>query len=436
MGSLRPAAATARASAASVVASVLVERRFLDTALAELRRKLGDNPLDWALVQELAYGTLRWYHELAGIAALFLARPLKTKDADLHALLLLGLYQLRHMRIVVHAAVDATVAAADVMHKPWGKSLLNACLRAYLREGSRVQSALAASAEMRYSHPAWMIAAVRRDHPAAWERVLDANNSRPPMVLRVNGARVTRADYIARLNDQGLRASAHPLADVAVVLEEPLPVERVPGFARGLVSVQDAAAQWAAIRLDARPGQRVLDACAAPGGKAAHILERAAVQLTALDRDPDRLARVRDNFARLGLGANLVAADATAPTTWWDGNPYDRILVDAPCSATGVIRRHPDIKLRRRPEDLPKLVQTQAQILDGVWPCLAPGGKLLYATCSLLAEENERQMQDFVARHADAATEPPGSGGMLIGRQILPGEEGMDGFYYASLCKN
>lgn len=435
MGEIHAVAATARASAAGVVARVMAERRFLDTALAELRRRLGDDRTDWALIQELAYGTLRWYHELKGIAALFLARPLKTKDADLHALLLVGLYQLRHTRIADHAAVNATVAAADIMGKPWGKGLLNACLRASLREESRVRRALAASAEMRYSHPAWMIVAVRRDHATAWERVLDANNERPPMVLRVNAARVSRPDYIALLSDHGLLASTHRQVESAVVLAESLPVERLPGFAEGLVSIQDAAAQWAAIRLDARPGQRVLDVCAAPGGKAAHVLERAAAQLTALDRDPDRLARVRDNFARLGLSAKLVAADATAPTTWWDGRPYDRILVDAPCSATGVIRRHPDIKLRRLPDDLPKLVQTQAQILDGVWPCLAPGGKLLYATCSLLAEENERQVQNFVARHPDAAAEPWGSGDTPVGRQILPGEDGMDGFYYASLRK-
>lgn len=435
MDSTQSAAATARASAAGVVARVLVERRFLDAVLVELRHRLGDDA-DWALIQELAYGTLRWHHELAGIAALFLARPLKTKDADLHALLLVGLYQLRHTRIADHAAVDATVAAADVLRKPWGKGLLNACLRSILREESRVQLALAASAEMRYSHPAWMIAAVQRDYPTAWKRVLDANNERPPMVLRINAARVSRADYVARLSDQGLRASAHPQVDSAVVLHEALPLERVPGFAEGLVSVQDAAAQWAAIRLDARPGQRVLDVCAAPGGKAAHILERAAVQLTALDRDPDRLARVRDNFARLGLDAKLMAADATAPTKWWDGKPYDCILVDAPCSATGVIRRHPDIKLRRRPDDLTKLIRTQSQILDGVWPCLAPGGKLLYATCSLLAEENEQQVQNFVARRPDAAPDPWGSGGTPVGRQILPGEDGMDGFYYACLCKS
>jgi 16S rRNA (cytosine967-C5)-methyltransferase len=429
-------AATARASAARAVARVLVKRRFLDTALAQLRRELADSPVDWALIQELAYGTLRWYHELAGIAALFLARPLKTRDADLHALLLVGLYQLRHTRIAEHAAVDATVAAADLMNKPWAKGLLNACLRAALREPGRVQLALAASDEMRYSHPAWLIAALRHDYPIEWERVLGAGNERPPMVLRVNATRITRTDYISRLRDHGVRASTHSQAHSAVVLQEALPVERLPGFAEGLVSVQDAAAQLAAIRLDAQPGERILDVCAAPGGKAAHILERAAVRLTALDLDRDRLAGVRENFVRLGLSGELVAADATDPMNWWDGNPYDRILVDVPCSATGVIRRHPDIKLRRQADDLPKLIRTQAQILDGVWPCLAPGGKLLYATCSVLAEENEWQVQNFVARHANAATEPWGSGDAAVGRQILPGEDGMDGFYYACLRKN
>lgn len=431
------AAVGARASAARVVARVLVEARFLDTALADWRQQRTDEAGEPALVQELSYGVMRWYHQLAGIASLFLSRPLKPKDMDVHALLLVGLYQLRHTRVADHAAVDATVAAAEVLRKPWAKGLLNACLRSSLRETERVERAIAKSDEMRYSHPAWLIAAVRRDRPDAWESILEANNKRPPMTLRVNTARIRRAGYAALLQQEGIDASAHFASEGALVLQEPVPVEQLPGFEDGLVSVQDAAAQLAAAWLAVEPSQRVLDACAAPGGKAAHILERypALAELTALDVDPQRLERVRANFSRLRLGGHIVTGDASDPRHWWDGTPYERILVDAPCSATGVIRRHPDIKWRRQTTDLARLVQTQARILDGVWPCLARGGKLLYATCSVLCEENELQRRDFLARHADAAAEPLGVGADETQRQILPGENGMDGFYYASIRK-
>jgi 16S rRNA (cytosine967-C5)-methyltransferase len=432
----RTAAVVTRAYAARAVARVVTDRRYLDAALAEQRREPAGESLDRALMQELSYGTLRWYHELRAIAELFLTRPLKTKDADLHALLLIGLYQLRRMRVADHAAVDATVEAVDVLGKPWAKRLINACLRASLRRDDRIHAAPAASEEMRFSHPAWLIAAVRRDHPLTWERLLEANNRRPPMCLRVHAGRIARADYLARLRERGVDAFAHPRVGSAVVLREALPVERLPGFDEGLVSVQDAAAQLAAPWLDAQPGERVLDACAAPGGKSAHILERSpTADVTALDVDPQRLERVRENLTRLGLDARLVAADATEPARWWDGRPYDRILVDAPCSATGVIRRHPDIKVRREAADLPKLLRTQSRLLDGVWPCLAPGGKLLYATCSIFAEENALQITRFLERRPDAAARPVEPGAGPEGRQIATGDEDMDGFFYACLQK-
>lgn len=427
-------AATARAQAARIVARVRVERRYLDSALDEARRARPE--ADWALVQELCYGTLRWYHQLAGIAALFLNRPLAAKHADVHALLLVGLYQLRSLRVPDYAAVDATVAAAGVLGKRWAAGLVNACLRGSLRERERVERAVAASEELLYSHPAWLIDALRRDHPAAWRRVLEANNARPPMTLRVNAARLSRAEYQPRLAARGLPAHAHSRAPQALVLERPVSTDDLPGFGEGLVSVQDAAAQLAVELLDAQAGERVLDACAAPGGKTAHILERTPglAELAALDVDPARLERLRANLARLRLGARVVLGDAGTPERWWDGRPYGRILVDAPCSATGVIRRHPDIKTRRQPEDLAKLARAQARILDGVWPCLAPGGKLLYTTCSVLAEENERQIRDFMRRRPDAISLPLAAADAL-GYQILPGEEEMDGFYYACLGK-
>lgn len=421
-----------RALVARVLVQVMERGRYLDASLEEAGRA---HPVtERSLVQELAYGTLRWYHQLDGIAHLFLLRPLKARDRDVRALILIGLYQLRYLRVATHAAVDETVEATTALGKPWAKGLVNACLRGSLREARRVAETIAASEELRYSHPAWLIARVRADYPEDWQRILEAGNERPPMTLRVNARRISRGDYHARLEKEEIRAHAHPASDVALVLEKPRPVDRLPGFAEGLVSVQDAAAQLAAILLDARNGERVLDACAAPGGKAAHILERAdEVDLLALDVDAGRLARMRTGLDRLGLEARLLVADAASPADWWDGRPFDRALVDAPCSATGVIRRHPDIKVRRTPSDLAKLTRTQARILDAVWPCLRPGGKLLYATCSVLEEENEQQVRGFLRRHPDAMLQP--IAGARIGRQILPGEDEMDGFYYACLLK-
>lgn len=433
---LAPAAYT-RAAAARAVAEVLGQGRYLDTALESVRAAHGRSALEPALLQELAFGTLRWYHQLAGVAALFLARPLKAKDGDVYALLLIGLYQLRHMRVADHAAVDTTVAAADVLNKSWAKGLINACLRAAAREQQRVDLAVMQSEELRYSHPAWFIAAVQREHPQNWQRLLDANNARPPMTLRVNVRRTTRDAYLAQLQASGLSGRAHARAATAIILETPVPVDRLPGFAEGQVSVQDAAAQLAAPWLDAQANERVLDACAAPGGKAAHILEQTPTlaELVALDVDAERLERTRAGMTRLRLDGRLQLGDAREPGSWWDGRPFDRILVDVPCSATGVIRRHPDIKVRRQPQDLAKLTASQAEILNGVWPCLRRGGKLLYVTCSVLPEENETQVQDFLARHPDAVATPLTSTATMVGSQILTGEDQMDGFYYACLCK-
>lgn len=425
----------ARAIAALAVRDVVHHRRYLDAALAERVAPLAPAPYIAALIQELAYGTLRWYHQLAGVANLFLAKPLKPKDQDVHALLLIGLYQLRFTRVVPHAAVAETVAAAAALGKPWAKALLNACLRAALRAPERIARAIARDAVLAHSHPAWLIAALQRAYPDRWASILAANNERPPMVLRVNQRRATAADYVMQLQAAGIAARPKDSPAGAVVLDRPVPVAQLPGFAAGAVSVQDAAAQWAAILLDARPGERVLDACVAPGGKAAHILERAPdIDLVGVDTDGGRLARARDNLARLGLTARVLEGDAGAPESWWDGNAFDRVLVDAPCSATGVIRRHPDIKVRRRPEELPLLMQAQARILAGVWPCVRPGGKLLYTTCSVLPEENQLQMEAFLARHPDAAPLPAMPSGAPAW-QIAPGESEMDGFYYAGLCK-
>jgi 16S rRNA (cytosine967-C5)-methyltransferase len=435
------ARANPRALAARVVEQVVVHARYLDAALTETLAALPRaQARDTALVQEMSYGTLRWFDQLAAIAALFLDKPLKTKDQDVYALLLVGLYQLLFMRVARHAAVQETVEAAAALKKPWAKNLLNACLRAALREAARVQAAIAADPSAAFSHPAWLLEQIRRHWPENWATILVANNERPPMVLRVNRLRQSRDQYLARLAQAGHAASAHPFSETAVVLASPVAVSELPGFAAGDVSVQDAAAQLAATLLDARAGERVLDACAAPGGKTGQLLEQAALaELVALDREPARVKLIEENLARLKLRAKTIIGDAANPAVWWDGQGFDRILADVPCSATGVIRRHPDIKFRRRPGDLPRLIATQEQILEGLWPLLKPGGKLVYATCSILPVENEDQMTAFLRRHPDATEDvltTEAGRARAVGRQILPGEAGMDGFYYARLRKN
>jgi len=430
-----------RALAARVVEQVVVHARYLDAALTETLSALPRaQARDAALVQEMSYGTLRWFDQLAAIAALFLDKPLKAKDQDVYALLLVGLYQLQFMRVARHAAVQETVEAATALKKPWAKNLLNACLRAALREAARAQAAIAANPSAAFSHPAWLLEEIKHQWSENWAAILVANNERPPMVLRVNRLRQSRDQYLARLAQAGLPASAHPFSETAVVLESPVGVSELPGFTEGDVSVQDAAAQLAAPLLDARAGERVLDACAAPGGKTGQLLEQAVqAELVALDREPARMKLIEENLARLKLSAKTVIGDAANPAGWWDGQGFDRILADVPCSATGVIRRHPDIKIRRRPGDLPRLIATQEQILEGLWPLLKPGGKLLYATCSILPDENENQMTAFLRRHPDATEDvltTEAGRARAVGRQILPGEAGMDGFYYARLRKN
>lgn len=430
-----------RAAAALAVVEVAVAGRYLDNALVECFASARDlDGRDQALIQELAYGTLRWYHQVDGIARMFLSKPLASKDTDVHALLLGGLYQLRHMRVASHAAVSETVAAAAALGKPWAKGLINACLRAALRQSTHVDAAIASTDTMAHSHPEWLIEAVRSEYPGTWHDIFHANNQRPPLVLRVNLARTSRIRYLERLRATGI--TARPIAETesGVRLESPMPITGIPGFADGAVSIQDGAAQLAAMLLDAQPGERVLDACAAPGGKAAHILERCPnlAELVAFEPDAERRIKLEQTLKRLNLSARVLAADATAAVEATGPEVFDRILVDAPCSASGVIRRHPDIKLRRKPEDLARLVPTQAAILDGVWPCLKPGGKLLYVTCSILDQENSAQIEAFLTRQArtrEADLALAFARRRRHGYQILPGTADMDGFYYACVEK-
>lgn len=405
--------------------------------------------IDRALVQELAYGSLRWRFRLEAQLRQLLKQPLKRKDQDIAALLLVGLYQLAYTNIPAHAAVHTTVETVRATGKRWAVPLANAVLRNYQRQREQLDAAVRTRPDECHAHPAWLVEALRQDWPQDWQAVLIANNARPPLALRVNLRRGSLADYCTQLQAAGLESVPLRHSDAGLCLRQAVGVERLPGFMEGAVSVQDAAAQLAAPLLDVRPGMRVLDACAAPGGKTAHILERTPelAELTAVELDNARARRIEENLQRLGLAARIVIGDAAQPDGWWDGRPFERILLDAPCSASGVIRRHPDIKSLRRPGDIDALVATQARLLDALWPLLAPGGMLLYATCSVLRRENEQQIAAFLQRQPQAQElriDAEWGRAVAQGRQILPGEAvaahddsdmGMDGFYYAGLIK-
>ncbi len=397
-------------------------------------------PRDLGLLKEFCFGTARWWLRLAPLAGLLLKHPLKPRDGDIHALILLGLYQLEYMRVAPHAAVAETVEAVRILDKPWAAALVNGVLRRFQRERETLLARVDRDPSARHAHPQWLMEALQKEWPDRWEVLVDAANHRPPMTLRVNLARISRQTYFERLQQASLSARPVPGIPSAAVLDQPMDAIDLPGFTQGLVSVQDAGAQLAAGLLDLQRGQRVLDVCAAPGGKSTHLLESApgGVTLTAVDIDARRIARVRENLERLGLKAEIQVGDATHPAGPWAERHYQRILLDVPCSATGVIRRHPDIKLLRKAGDIPSLAAQQSRILDTIWPLLQSGGMLLYATCSLLPEENREQVKRFLAATKDAREKPiDGTWGHAceFGRQTLPGEDTMDGFYYACLQK-
>jgi 16S rRNA (cytosine967-C5)-methyltransferase len=446
--------AAVRAEAARAVDAVATRGRSLDAALSDADPRL--DAADRPLLRMLCYGTLRNHWRLRERIALLLEKPLKSADSVIESLLAVGLFQLAESRIPDHAAVSLTVDAARCLRRPKYAPLINAVLRKFLRQG--VAAREPASEQARYNHPSWLIERLRADWPEAWRRILDANNARAPMWLRVNPRRTNVAEYLERLEaggppagPEGADAAAAARAttldgfDQAIRLAAPRAVSDLPGFADGQVSVQDAAAQLAAPWLLADGGRKILDACAAPGGKAAHLLELAAPggTLTAVDADGRRLDLVGENLTRLGLDATLLAADASNPEGWWDGESFDRILLDAPCSGTGVIRRHPDIKLLRRETDIDSSARLQLALLAALWPLLAPGGRLLYVTCSVLACENDEVVARFLRREPAAIEEqllPNYNIRDLMQRkahgfQILPGEHDLDGFYYACLQK-
>jgi 16S rRNA (cytosine967-C5)-methyltransferase len=423
-----------RARAALTVATVL-KGANLDDALAA--QSAGLSGPDLSLLKALAYGVVREHRLLDTLAGSLLQKPLREEPA-VQALLACGLYQLRAMRVPEHAAVGETVAAAQDLDKPWAKGLVNAVLRRYQRERAAVDGALPVTAGIRQSYPDWLVQALKTDWPDGWRTVLAGGNAPGPLTLRVNRRLGSREDYLKELAAAGIEAAAVEHSPDALRLASALPVDEIPGFAAGRVSVQDASAQLAAELLEAQPGQRVLDACAAPGGKTAHLLERVEnLDLLAVDSDAQRLERVRENLERLKLGAHLLAADAAKPTVWWDGQPFDRILLDAPCSGTGVIRRHPDIKWLRRDSDIPRMAELQLRLLRALWPLLAPGGVLVYATCSILKAEGEDLVRGFLDTHRDAREAPIAADwgeARGLGRRIAPGGD-FDGFYYAQLVK-
>lgn len=385
-----------------------------------------ETPGERGALQDVVYGSLRQLGRLDAWLAALLARPLT--DPDLGWLLRVALYQLAYTRAPAHAIVHNAVAAAG---EGWRRGLANAVLRNFQRRRAELEALADEQPRGRWSHPDWWIAKLQTQHPAHWRDILDASQQHPPFTLRVNRRRGTTASYLQRLADTGL--AARPSGPDAITLDKAVPVHSLPGFDEGDVSVQDAGAQWAARLIDAQPGQRVLDACAAPGGKTGHILESADVDLTAVDVDRARLARVKENLDRMQQCAALIEGDAAHPERWWDGRPFDRILADVPCSASGVVRRNPDIKWLRRPDDIAQFAAQQAVMLEALWRLLAPGGTLLYVTCSLFDEENDGQVRAFLARHGDDAERCPLPEPLSTGSLIPSAEH--DGFFYALLRK-
>ncbi len=385
-------------------------------------------PGDRAAVRDICHQSLRSLGLLEAQLSALLVTPLK--HPGLRYLLLVGLAQLQFTRAKPYAVVDHAVKAVDPLGVPAARGLVNAVLRNFLRRRENLVRNHWSDPEILYGHPAWWIDKLRAQYPDAWQSMVESTNRHPPMTLRVNRRRASVEATLESLAKAGIEA--HALGGVAIRID-PRPVAEVPGFAEGKVSVQDAGAQLAAPLLDVRDGQRVLDACAAPGGKTTHLLELADLDLTALDLDALRLDRVRTNLERLGLSARVLAGDASQPATWWDGRPFQRVLLDAPCSASGVTRRHPDIRWNRRPGDLLRFSQQQVAFLENVWQVLDGGGKLVYATCSVFREENDSVVETFLARQPDASLEPPAPG-IPAGGQLLPDDE-RDGFYYALLRK-
>ncbi len=430
-----------RMAAALILRQVIQDGRSLSAVLSTLNEDLVE-PRNQALVQELCFGVLRWRWRLDALALLLLRKPLRRKDSDIHCLVLLGFYQLIYTRIPAHAAVAETVAATKGLKKEWAAGVVNAVLRAFQRQQSTLLEQVDGVDSVRHSHPNWLLKQIKMDWPTQWQDIAEENNKKPPMILRVNRLKINRERYLELLAQASIKAQPLALSEChqGIVLEVGVDVNALPGFSEGYVSIQDGAGQCVAPLLDLQQGHRVLDACAAPGSKTGHILELQPdiASLTAVDVDAERVTRLCDNLRRLGLTAQTVIADVTTPQ-WWDGRLFDRILLDAPCSATGVIRRHPDIKSLRKASDISRLAQDQYSMLERLWQMLTPGGMLLYTTCSIFAQENQDLVTLFLDNYDDASERLINASWgrpVLVGRQLLPGEYAMDGFYFACIDKH
>lgn len=432
--------ANSRARAAAILSDLVAGSGSLSGKLRE-HKDLADYPL----LQETCYGCCRWFHLLDAILSQLLSKPIKAKDSELRCLLIVGLYQLRELSVPDYAVINESVSAVVALKKPWAKSLVNAVLRNYLRKQEEIADSLAKEKDaVRYSFPEWLYAEICNQWPQQARSIFHNSNSRPPMTLRVNRLEKTRDEVLASIAQVEFMpaASAGSYAPSAVYLQQPRAVQEIPGFDEGWLSIQDEASQLVPKLLQLEPNLRVLDACAAPGGKTCHILEseQSLTELVVLDLAPARLERITENLERLHLRASLQAADAADTDQWWDGTQFDRILLDAPCSATGVIRRHPDIKLLRSPQEVDQLVQTQARLLNALWACLKPGGLLLYTTCSILQQENQQFIANFLNTADNAKYERiTADWGVECnnGRQLLPGDSsGPDGFFYSLLRKH
>jgi 16S rRNA (cytosine967-C5)-methyltransferase len=435
-------AAGPRSLAAHALARILAERVTLDSALQDA---LGGAPPALAPpVRSLAYGAVRGYYRHEAILSRLLSQPVRTLDALVRAILSVALFELEDALTPAYAVVDAAVSTAKATDAARAGGLINAVLRRYLRERPAIDALVAANPVTRHASPAWLGERLRSDWPVRWTQILAAGDAHAPMWLRVS-PRIAVDDYLRTLSAAGIGARAEPRVPGALLLDVPCDVHQLPGFSTGLVSVQDLGAQCVVFPLGLSPRQRVLDACAAPGGKTALIAEQEPrlAELVAVDVSAARLERVRDNLARGGLKARLIASDAAEPGAWWDGVPFDRILVDAPCSALGVIRRHPDIRLRKSPADIDAMPPVQTRLLTAAWKMLAPGGRLIYATCTVTRRENRDMVAAFAGATPDALPLPPEAWGAWpgfgegdgVGRQIIPGEAAADGFYYAALVK-
>jgi len=413
------------------------QRVALSRSLADLEGIL--TARDHAFAQQLSFGLCRYFHHVEAIETRLVKTRIKPRNFDVRLIILLGLYQLIYLQIPAYAAISESVNLAHKRNKNWAKGLVNGILREFERQREQLLQQVDHIETAHYAHPSWMLQAFRQAWPEKFSQIIEYNNSHPPQILRVNSHKISRSDYLSWLAEQAIQAYPAKHSPVGVIIDSPRPSYDIPGYDQGWVSIQDGAPQLAAYLMQLAPGQRVLDACAAPGGKTSHMLEVQPdlAELVALDRDPDRVDKIRNYLDRLNVNANIHQADALKPHTWWDGYYFDRILLDVPCSATGVIRRHPDIKLIRLVEEIEQMAEEQQRFLDRIWPLLQPGGILVYATCSLMPAENHHVIEHFLQKTPDAQLLPiDAEWGVPLkyGRQIIPNSE-QDGFYYARLKK-